>query len=366
MSLKPPYAPLTMAQVQAAPMSGLTHVSTFSGAGGTCLGFRMAGFRTLWANDIEDHARHCYSLNLESPIDGRDIRHLTAADILTATGLKTGELDVFEGSPPCTAFSSAGKLAKGWHQSVDHAGHVQANIEDLFFDWLTLLEGLQPRAFVAENVAGLVRGVSKGYFKAILRQMKALGYQTEARILDAQWLGVPQRRSRVIFIGIRSDVQKTPAFPSPLPYRYSVRDALPWITSACYDTQGQFQGDPEFVNDPCPTLIGAGARAGQNATHYMVMPASRQKLTDRAFMAQDIKPYQPSPVVTKGGSGDLCIPDAQLKRRKFTIEEVKRICSFPDDFKLEGSYAQQWARLGNSVPPLMAAAIGRSLREVLQ
>jgi len=139
---KPLFTPLTMADVQAAPLTGLTHVSTFSGGGGSCLGFRLAGFRTLWANDIEEHARQCYQANLASPIDGRDIRHLTAADILTATGLAIGELDVFEGSPPCTAFSTAGKRAKGWNQTKDHAGHVQTNVEDLFFEWLRLLDGL--------------------------------------------------------------------------------------------------------------------------------------------------------------------------------------------------------------------------------
>ena len=74
--MKPPYRPLMMADVRSAPLTGLTHVSTFSGAGGTCLGFRLAGFRTLWANDIEEHARRCYARNLDSPIDGRDIRHL--------------------------------------------------------------------------------------------------------------------------------------------------------------------------------------------------------------------------------------------------------------------------------------------------
>lgn len=325
---KPPFMPLTMAAVAAAPLTGLTHVSTFSGAGGSCLGFRLAGFRTLWANDIEDHARACYSANLESPIDGRDIRHLAAADVLAATGLTVGALDVFEGSPPCTAFSTAGQRAKGWNQTKDHAGHVQTNVEDLFYDWLRLLDGLRPRAFVAENVAGLVKGVSKGYFKDILRRMKTLGYRTEARLLDAQWLGVPQQRCRLIFVGLREDLGVVPGFPMPWTYRYSVRDACPEIANV---TQTLFAGTDHREtgsSGSCPTVSALGGIGASRTNSYAV-------------------------------------EDIQHQVRKFTIAELKRICSFPDDYVMTGSYAQQWARLGNSVPPLMARAIAESVRNVL-
>jgi DNA (cytosine-5)-methyltransferase 1 len=362
---KPPYAPLQMAAVRAAPYSGLTHVSTFSGTGGTCLGFRLAGFRTLLANDIDDHARQCYAANLESPIDGRDIRHLTAADILAATGLAPGALDVFEGSPPCTAFSTAGRRAKGWGETKAHAGHVQSNVEDLFFEWLRVLDGLRPRAFVAENVSGMVKGVAKGYFKDVLKRMKALGYQTAAQLLDAQWLGVPQRRGRVIFIGMRDDLGTAPRFPLPLPYRYSVRDALPWLTAAKWDMRGQFAGDPEFIDKPCPTIIGSGDMSGRNAGHYLVQ--------DGAFPRKFTSGDEPSPTVMAGRTTELRQQDdrdsgggpALVERRKFTITEVKRLCSFPDDFVLTGTFAKQWARLGNSVPPLMAYAIGVAVRDVL-
>ena len=324
-----------MAQVVAAPLTGLTHVSAFSGAGGSCLGFRLAGFRTLWANDIEDHARACYSANLvESPIDGRDIRHLTAADILGATDLASGALDVFEGSPPCTAFSTAGKRAKGWNQTKDHAGHVQTNVEDLFYVWLRLLDGLRPRAFVARNVAGLVKGVSKGYFKDILRRMKALGYRTEARLLDAQWLGVPQQRCRVIFVGLRDDLGVAPTFPAPWAYRYSVRDALPWITTVVQDPHGQFSIQT-VTNGPCFAIKRGGS------THVSVQEDT------------DISRY------AIGREWD------KTERRKFTIAELKRICAFPDDYVMTGSYAQQWARLGNAVPPLMASVIAASVRDAL-
>jgi len=423
---KPPFEPLMMAAVNAAPLTGLTHVSTFSGGGGSCMGFRLAGFTTLWANDLEAHARDCYRANLTSPIDGRDIRQVTAADILTAIGLAAGELDVFEGSPPCTAFSTAGKRAKGWGQTKDHAGHVQSNVEDLFFDWLRLVDGLRPRTFVAENVAGLVKGVAKGYFKDILRQMKALGYRTEARVLDAQWLGVPQQRSRVIFIGLRDDLDVMLRWPAPWTYQYSVRDALPWIGRVIHDTSGLY-GAGDVTDRPSPAItIGVNSI---NSLHFKVndlaLPPSR---TPGSYGVQEINPDRPCPTVTIGSPGnDLAVtiegangfnghrgrsPDAVMQtvqagrlnvitgrvgshfkrtdvsverplntvqcsdpaqtryevgpdRRKFTIDELKRICSFPDDYVMSGSYAQQWARLGNSVPPLMAKAIGEAVRDAL-
>ena len=306
----------------------------------------LAGFRTLLANDVDAHACRMYAKNLHSPIDSRDIRTLTTDMLLARIGLRSGALDVFEGSPPCTAFSTAGHRANGWGQFTNHAGTVQANVEDLFFDWLRLLEGLRPRAFVAENVTGLVKGVAKGYFKMILRQMKQSGYRTEARILDAQWLGVPQCRGRVIFIGIREDLNAAPRFPTPLPYHYSVRDALPWLTSVRCTA---FNRAAVELVDARPTAI-----TRIDGASYFVQ--------DGAYPSKWSSASLPSPAIMAGRVTNVRHdPD----RRKFTIDELKRLCSFPIDYDLTGAYSKQWARLGNSVPPLMAAAIGAAVRDVL-
>jgi len=216
----------TVSAIRQIPSNGLKVVSTFSGGGGTCLGMTLAGYDVVWANDCDPHARETYTANLGKPIDGRLLNDVTAADILSETGLKEGELDLFEGSPPCTKFSTAGRRQKGWNRKEIHAGTVQANTEDLFFEWLRLARGLRPKVFVAENVAGLVKGVAKGYFKDILKEMKSLGYQVTARLLDAQWLGVPQRRNRIIFIGVRDDLSRMPVFPAPLPRQWTVRQAI--------------------------------------------------------------------------------------------------------------------------------------------
>ena len=228
--MKPPYRVPPMAEIARIKWNGLTVVSTFSGCGGSTLGYRMAGYRVLWVNEFVPIAQESYRANMRrgTILDGRDIKQVTAESILKATGLKAGELDLFDGSPPCQAFSSAGTRDKGWGKNKKYAHGAEQKNEELFSEFVRLRDGLQPRAFVAENVSGLVKGKAKGFFLEILRELKR-GYRVEARLLDAQWLGVPQQRVRVIFVGVRDDLGLDPAFPDPLPYRYSVRDALPWI-----------------------------------------------------------------------------------------------------------------------------------------
>lgn len=391
---KPPYKVPSMAELLATPRNGLTHVSTFSGGGGTCLGFRLAGFKTLWANDCDQRASSCYRANLrDTHLDVRPIQDVTAKDLLEEIGLERGELDVFEGSPPCTSFSTAGKRARGWGETKEHAGVVQQQIEDLFFEWLRLLDGLHPRAFVAENVSGMVKGVAKGYFKLVLREMQRLGYRTEARVLDAQWLGVPQQRQRVIFIGVRDDLKLAPTFPTPLPYRYSIRDAIPWIDGSIEGATGFDEHAPQDSDRPIEAMLaGRVTRVkfdprGQFTTKEMDVDRDQMMtvtVENRAHIKVEttVTPHaSPTPRVRKAnksrplptvladhrGFSDIDI-GADVDRRKLTILEVKRLCSFPDDYDLKpaGGYTHQWARLGNSVPPLMAFHIATALASVLR
>lgn len=323
---KPPYLVPTMDEVRAIPWNGLTVASTFSGAGGSCTGYRMAGYRVVWANEFVPAAQDSYLANCSDhcTLDKRDIREVQPGDILKATGLAAGELDLFDGSPPCQAFSTAGKRDKGWgEQKTYEHGATQAN-EQLFDDYIRLLRGLQPKTFVAENVSGLVKGKAKGFFLRILADLKASGYKVSCRVLDAQWLGVPQSRQRTIFVGVRNDIDAEPCHPSPLGYRYSVRDALPWIINATTAKHGFTKGDEIHPDKVAPSVPASGGAA----------------YTGHRVTASD-----------------------DTEKRKFTIAELRRICSFPDDFILTGSYAQQWERLGNSVPPLMMRAIASTIRD---
>lgn len=387
---KPPYAVPTMAEIAAIPWNGLTVASLFAGAGGSSTGYRMAGYRVLWASEFVPAAQDSYRANMRDGmvLDGRDVREVKPGEILAATGLAEGDLDVLDGSPPCQAFSTAGKRERGWGQDKTYEHGAKQKNEELFSEYVRILRGLMPRAFVAENVSGLVKGTAKGMFLEILRELKASGYRVEARLLDAQWLGVPQQRSRVIFVGVRDDLGLAPAFPSPLPYRYSVREAIPWLRRIDMDGHGFMAKRSLDGKAPSPSIAATGmtsfkyevtvegangfdghAGKGVNeplATMQATRPVSIDLPPSRrpgGYGVAEVLGDSPSPTVTVASpENDLAVHDGTC-RRKFTIEEVMALCSFPPDYVLTGSYAQRWARLGNSVPPLMMKAVAETLRD---
>jgi DNA (cytosine-5)-methyltransferase 1 len=359
MTDKPPYQVPSMEDIRSIPWNGLKVASTFSGAGGSCTGYRMAGYRVVWANEFVPAAQESYRANMSQHchLDGRDIHVVHPDDIMKATGLQIGELDLFDGSPPCQAFSTAGQREKGWgkKKTYEH-GASQAN-ETLFAEYIRLLRGLMPRTFVAENVSGLVKGTAKGYFLEILRDLKASGYRVTCRVLDAQWLGVPQMRQRTIFVGVREDLGIDPVHPKPLPYRYSVRDALPWIVG-CEQMAG-YNGHPMLSADkPSQSILRTGSFNCEATSEVEV--ETDIMCQSGAFPKHYTSASAPAPAVMAGRTVEM---KTATERRKFTIAELKRICAFPDDFILTGTYAQQWERLGNSVPPLMMRAIAETIRD---
>ena len=337
-----------MKEIVEVPANGLKVISLFGGAGGSSLGYRMAGFKVLWASEFIEAARVVYEANAAKGtiVDGRDIREVDPLEVLKAIGLKVGELDLLDGSPPCASFSTSGKKEKDWGKTKTYSDTSQRT-DDLFFEYIRFVKAMKPRVFVAENVSGLIKGTSKGYFLEILAAMKACGYDVEARLLDAQWLGVPQQRQRVIFIGTRKDLKIRPAFPAPLPYRYGVRDAFVGLPTGL-----AVEGDAPSIE---------GLAIGREYDKLNLGETSKKFFNlKRAPLAE------PSQTITAQGGGrtiaSVCHP---TERRKFSIAELKRISGFPDDFQLSGSYEKQWERLGRAVPPLMSKAIGQAIAEIL-
>jgi DNA (cytosine-5)-methyltransferase 1 len=364
---KPSFSIPTMSEITALPWNGYNVVSTFSGCGGSCLGFKMAGFRVLWASEFVPAAQETYRANHRDTIlDTRDIRAVAPEDILKIIGLSVGELDVLEGSPPCASFSTAGQLSDGWGKVRSYSDKTQ-RVDDLFFEYVRLLRGLQPKCFVAENVSGLVRGVAKGYFLEILSALKGCGYRVKCKVLDAQWLGVPQCRQRTIFIGTREDLPISAEYPTPLSYRYSVGEVLPWIKKI----QGAngFDGHAYYGarNRPAATI----QCAIQNVEVETGLSESLGREWEKTGMGKASERYfslkkpalgKPSQTITALGytAAGVCHP---TEKRRFAIAELKRICAFPDDFILTGNYGQQWERLGRAVPPIMMRAVALVIRD---
>lgn len=341
MTEKPPYHVPLMTEIAALPWNGCNAISTFSGCGGSSLGYKMAGFRVLYANEFIPAAQETYRANHKGTIlDSRDIRKVQATDILTAIGMKPRELDLMDGSPPCASFSTAGKREAGWGK-VKKYSDTKQRTDDLFFEFTRLLTGIQPKVFVAENVAGLVKGTAKGYFLEILAALKACGYRVRCKVLDAQWLGVPQSRQRTIFVGVRQDLGVDPEHPTPLSYRYTVRDALPEIVEV----------NPESdISRYCTGREWDKLKQGEQSEKY--------------FNLVRVHPDKPVPTICSShGSPGIASVTHPTERRKFAIAELKRLCGFPDDFVLTGTYVQQWERLGRAVPPVMMSHVAATVRD---
>ena len=374
---KPPYRVPLMTEIRALPWNGFTAASTFSGCGGSSLGYKMAGFKVAWASEFIPAAQETYRANHPDTIlDTRDIRTVQPEEVLAALKMQPGDLDLLDGSPPCASFSTAGKREAGWGKVKKYSDGAQRT-DDLFHEFIRLVRGIRPKVFVAENVSGLVKGTAKGYFLEILAAMKASGYRVTCRVLDAQWLGVPQQRQRTIFVGVREDLKLDPVHPKPLPYRYSVRDALPWITDA-RQTEVFNEPDRVFTDTPSPsvTTLGIGAKRNDSVVVEAETDISRYAIgaewdklkqgeqSEKYFSLQRCSETEPSPCV-QASHGNLSTAGIThpTEKRKFTIAELRRICAFPDDFILTGSYAQQWERLGRAVPPVMMAAVAATIRD---
>jgi DNA (cytosine-5)-methyltransferase 1 len=321
-----------------------TVISTFAGCGGSSLGYSMAGFRESLAVEWDDNAVETFKLNFpDVPVYHGDIAHLSVDRVFELTGLSTGELDVFDGSPPCQGFSTAGK--RNLHDSRNQ----------LFHEYVRLLRGLKPKMFVMENVSGMVKGKMKLIFAEIMRELKASGYRVSARLMNAMYFQVPQSRERMIFIGVREDLNIEPNHPKAQSREITPRKALMNIAD-------------DDIRE-CSGWL-------KQAAHLMYPGNYSERHAKRAFL--HIKGQSAGSLNTKLLSWDrvsctlvkseisetgIIHPD---RERYLTIAEMKRIGSFPDPFQFIGERKQKVSRIGNSVPPLFMRAIASHITQLLE
>lgn len=314
-----------------------TVVSTFAGAGGSSLGYSMAGFRELLAVEWDDHAAATFARNFPHvPLHHGDIAAFDPA----ALGLEPGELDVFDGSPPCQGFSVAGR------RQIDDPRN------QLFRQYVRCIDALAPKCFVMENVAGMVKGQMRSLFAEILGALKAAGpgYRVTARLLDASYFRVPQKRLRMIFIGVRKDLGLDPVHPAPVDRPLTAREALAGL------------GDPGPYQLPSgkAARVAPLIRPGEDGGDALRRVGGK----DAYFSLQRLSWDRPAFTLIKEISSSrngLLHPE---ENRLLGIRELARLQSFPDAFDWGDSPVDKvWARLGNSVPPLMMRAIAQTLRD---
>ena len=321
-------------------------VSLFAGGGGSSTGYRMAGGKVLAVNEFVPEAVKTYKANWpKTEVLTGDVRKISGQDILDVIGRKPGQLDILDGSPPCSAFSTAGSRDKGWGKAKKYSDTSQENVEDLFFDYIRILRDIQPKVFVAENVSGLAKGVAKGYLNQILRELRARGYQISCKILDAQWLGVPQKRARTIFVGVRNDLWtdefKGRLHPAPESNRPTLRQAFEGLSFTDDDKKktdiSKYATFRELVKLP---------KGGQSKKYFQLVKADPSSISGCV-------------TASSGTSGIACV--CHWDNRAFTVSEVKRIMSIPDDYVLTGTYKQQVERLGRMVAPFMMKAVAKNI-----
>ena len=364
-----PVVPLTAA-ILATPRAGPVAASLFCGCGGSSLGLRWAGLDVRYANEFHPNAAACYELNFGRRPDARDVRAVRGAEILEACG---GRVDVLDASPPCQSFSMAGKRQKGWGAKKMHSDGTRQRSDDLFLEFCRLVEEAKPRSFMAENVPGLAAGTAWGFLREVCARLRRAGYEVRAKILDASWLGVPQSRRRLWLVGTRLAERRPPEFPRPWRRRTRMIDALPRAAEAKFNSNGIHKKVARGKRSQMSAMTASRSDHFSVCAPPVTSFLARESLRvapgrghKKHFNLRLASPGSPAPTMAAmWGRGNL----AQVMPspwRRFEIWELRRLMGFPDDFQLEGSYAEQWARLGNAVPPPMAAAVAAALSGCLR
>jgi len=315
----------------------------FSGGGGLDLGFHDVGFNVVDMVEIEDKYAETLRKNRNKHFDNAkvkciDIRKYDPGNL---------KIDFVIGGPPCQTFSSAGRRAKGVMGLDDPRGN-------LFKEYVRLLKKLKPKAFLFENVYGIV-GAQKGKpWKMIVEGFQSVGYKTYHRILDTADYGVPQHRERVIIVGVRDDLNKSFKFPFPThgpdspentPY-YSAGEAVKNLSK---------NAETKIVNGKYGYLLNE-IPPGLNYSYYtqkMGHPEPvfgwRSKFSDFLYKADPEKPVRA--IKAQGG---LFTGPFSWENRFFHPSELKRLQTFPDSYEIVGSRKVIVEQIGNSVPPQLA------------
>lgn len=327
-------------------------VSLFSGCGGMDKGFESAGFHRVWANDFDKDAQAVFRLNL-GEIDGRDINQVPVEDI--------PECDVLTAGFPCQPFSNAGNR-RGVY---DDRG-------ELYIECLRIIESKQPRVVLFENVKGLLSSKhqnGKRLIEVIKGDLENLGYRVNYKVVNASDYGVPQNRERMILVALRNDIGKIFEFPpvqgnkSKLTLRHilDVPENLPNQAFWPYSPQAQnmIEQIPEggsWKNIPYENLSPRFQRIRDDMKRY------HSPNFYRRFSRDEI-----NGTITASAQPENCGITHPTQNRRYTIREIARIQTFPDDFifiddTLKNIVAM-YKVIGNAVPCRLAEVIASAIME---
>lgn len=382
---------------------GLTAVDLFAGAGGVALGLKAAGYDVVYASDLNPACERTYCHNFPRDHFRRaDVHDITGEEILTASGLRKGELDLLIGGPPCQGYSIIG----------GRVVHDPRNY--LFAEFLRIGDELRPRAIVIENVPGLATLAKGAYLEAIMTVLRDMRYRVSCAELLAAQYGVPQMRWRFIFVAFREDVDVAPGmgFPKPTHGCRGIGELIPNCTippedMAAFLTTRDAIGDlppveaggtnDTYVGPPVTPYQQAMRRGLEGATlfnHYApklnaanleriaaLEPGQDWRDLPHALLPESMKRAKrkdhtqrykrmawdgvPRSVITRFRDPKTGAYSHPEQVRTISIREAARIQSFPDRFRFLGSNSEIYDQVGNAVPPLLAEAIVREVAACL-
>jgi DNA (cytosine-5)-methyltransferase 1 len=317
---------------------GLKVFGTFICGGGSTMGYKLAGFDHLGGVEIDSQVADVYKVNHNPKyLFIEDIRDFADRTIFPN---ELYNLDILDGSPPCSSFSMAGNREKDWgKEKVFREGQAKQRLDDLFFDYIRLAKKLQPKVVIAENVKGIIQGNAKAYVKRIKDEFEKAGYKVQLFLLNAASMGVPQKRERVFFICQRNDLN----FKN-LELSFDEKSII-------YSEFKSKKLGKELTNET-KAVWDKRIKTDQDLASIHERIGNKRK----RFQAKFIHDNQISPTTV---ASEDSVPIRFDHPNRITMDEVKMIGSYPLDYNFKNIKPNYL--IGMSVPPVMTAQIAHQI-----
>ena len=367
-----------------------TYISFFAGGGGSSAGYKLAGGDCLFVNEFQQVAVDTYLENWpNTPHICGDIKNITGQQIMEMTGLKVGELDIMDGSPPCPPFSMSGTKKKGWNKEKTAYGLKQQNIEDLTWEMIRIAGEMMPRVIVCENVKGLTMDYARDHLNKMVKDFEELGYSTTYKVVNGIHFGVPQKRQRVFIISVRNDVLDdidmswmliSSLFPEPVDEEPTIEDAIGDLRldnencveavelcevmkkSAKYKWMKRLPKNPDRVVSVGDDVVGPWYE--KVIAHRQKMGKSVPEAKHSFYQSRRVPWNQASHTLSEQGlQTSLAVHLHAEEDRVYTTKESKRLMTLPEDYKLTGTLNERLARMGLMVAPLQMKYVAESIYE---
>lgn len=328
---------------------GLKVFSTFSCGGGSTMGYKLAGYEVIGNCEIDIKMQKIYEKNHKPeypflmPI-GEFNKALKSKKIPDDVIKLLKNIDVLDGSPPCSSFSMSGDREDKWGKKIKfREGQAEQVLDDLFFDFLDTTEILKPKVVVAENVKGMILSDAIGYVAMVMDRFKNLGYQAQLFLLNSSRMGVPQTRERVFFIARRNDFKK-----DNIKLEFNERPIT--VGEAIVGTT--LEGSKKLSKALAPARKWCSAMREHRVEQWRIKKYGKLGYFNHVL----VFPERPAATQTASIRHIHWAED-----RRLSDSEVTRIQSFPDDFDFCGMDAGYVC--GMSVPPFMMQRVADSIRK---